>query len=135
MTDRPLPVGRLVVFVLLAAYIAVGPAFKQLYGGRSPLVRGWVMYRAYGTAGCDVRFYQRTETGDVRLDRFALLEEGPWYDMPVEQRRITSRAEVQAITRDLCNALGPGADLRIDARCGGIDGWQTFASREANLCR
>lgn len=135
MSERPLPVGRLVVFLLLAVYIVLSPGWRQLLGGRSPLVRSWVMYQAYGSVGCDVRFFERTDAGDERLDRFALLGLGPWYELPVEGRRITSRAEVQAVTRQLCSALGSGADLRLDARCGGVDGWQTYASREANLCR
>lgn len=133
-TIMPTPWPRAVVFGLLSAMIALGPFYRQILGGTSPLIRPWVMYSAYGSTACDVRFVHRTPDGDRAVDRYALLTERPWYEIPIDDRRITTRAQAATMARQLCEALGAGSDLRMDARCGSDHGWQQVASREANLC-
>ena len=121
-------------------FILAGPAWVQVFGGRSgPWTRPWRMYTGVGRALCEVRFVRRVERSDgsvrdVPLDRRQTLgfTEGP---APRNVELLTTPEEVRAQGKKLCKRLGRGADVRVTARCSGATDWETAITTQERLCR
>lgn len=119
------------VFALVLAAIVVGPAHLRWLGGPRPSLDGWAMYHDLGVGMVDARFVQRTAGGgELDLDLQVVLRSEP---RPVT-RRIRGSADLEALGRRLCAALGPGADVRAFARLATPEGWTVVASGQQNLC-
>lgn len=130
-----IPKGRLALVGVIVAFLAGSPAYRQVFGGRNPALRPWVMFSGYGTEYCQVAFHRRGADGDERVDRLAVLGQDAVWDAPRDVRRLKSEKEVRRQARQLCKALAPGTDLRADARCATRQGWRSVMAREEDLCR
>ena len=49
---------RLVIFLVVVAFIMVGPAYRQVFGGQNRAFRNWIMYSTIGLGDIDARFTQ-----------------------------------------------------------------------------
>lgn len=122
--------ARWIVFLAAAAWMLLSPAYVQVLGGSGSKVRAWQMFHRRGVGICAARFDDRGR----RVDRYALL--GVERDRaPADVRRIRDARAARALARRMCAVLGPGADLRVELRCGERDGLRTVLDREENLCR
>lgn len=122
---------RLLIFLAIAAFLVAGPTLEQAFGKRSSFLRSWTMFSATGLGVIDVSFATRQSDGTlVPLDRFEKL--GAPRDGKL--KRIEDLNELAAIVVQLCAALGPGADLRVNARQAKRGGWQVFIADEKNVC-
>lgn len=123
--------GRAGVFVLVLVAIVLGPAqLRWLTGSRSSL-DGWSMYHDLGVGMLDARFVQRSAAGDeVELDPRVVLRSEPRQI----SRKLRGPAELEALGKKLCAALGPGVDVRAHARVATQAGWRVMATGQDNLC-
>ncbi len=124
-------VGRGVTFALVAAFVTLGPAYRQVFGGSSEVVRAWRMFRGNSVGVCEVRY---TRGDGEPVDRFAVLGHPVRAEAPRELRRLTERS-LPATSGQLCRALGPRADLRVHARCATQKGWVEREDGQRNVCR
>ena len=129
------PVGRAVLATLLLVWIGPGPLWRTA-GGRSEVFIRWHMFSGFGSDICDVRFTERRPDGSERpIDRYHLLQLGPWYDVPIAQRQIKDRRSLRRAVVPICAALGPEADVRVYAQCGTRwDGWSQRSTGGTNQC-
>jgi hypothetical protein len=125
---------RWLLFFAIAAYIVIGPFYRQVLDGESIVFRKWAMFSTFGMEVCDVRFTLITPTGERPVDRFNLLGYNHRRDAPSSLRRIEGSEEVYEIGDRLCRALPANFDLRLYGRCGSREGWQWIEQGEANLC-
>ena len=126
---------RAVTFAAIALFVAFAPAWGQVFGGRGRLLRSWRMFADPGRGLVDARFALRLADGSDRpVDRYAVLGLDPPRTAPSAVRRPRGRDEFYALAHELCRRLGPGADLRADARVAVRAGWRPIGLGERNLC-
>jgi hypothetical protein len=127
---------RLLVFLALAAFICLGPAYRQVLRQRSDILRHWTMFHGFGSQICDVRYVRHRGVGEGEaVDRFALLADAQASDDANGIRTIRSVERAEEIGRQLCERLPPGErDLRLVARCGSKQGWKAASDGSRNLC-
>jgi hypothetical protein len=123
-------------FAALALAVALAPAANQVLGvGKGLLLRSWRMFAGPGVGFVDARFALRLPDGSEQpLDRYAVLGLEPPRSAPSGVRRPRGKDEFQALVRRLCERLGPGADLRAQARVAARYGWRTVDLGGRNLC-
>ena len=127
---------RVVTSVALAAFIVLGPFYRQVLHGEARYFRAWRMFQGLGKDLCDVRYLHRRPDGQtVGVDRYALLGvKRPPY-APEEVWKIEKASGAESLGRRLCERLPPGErDLRRIARCGSDKGWQSVDDGTRNLC-
>ncbi|TPI40924.1 hypothetical protein FJW07_06535 [Mesorhizobium sp. B3-1-9] len=122
---------RLVAFTAIAAFMIAGPAVDQIFGVQTPWLRSWTMFSAIGLGVIDASFEIRQPDGAlIPLDRFEML--GASRDGRL--KRIESREELASVVKRLCTVAGQGADIRVRARLGTRNGWQTIHTDAENAC-
>jgi hypothetical protein len=125
------PTLRLLAFLVIAAFIIVGPFYEQVLGQSNPVFRSWRMYSTRGLGVIDAKFYAVAENGELRrIDRFALLDSRPGRKF----RRIRTRKALESTISRLCRVVGEGADIRVIARRGTRKGWEEVDRGERNAC-
>jgi len=122
--------GRLLVLVLIGAYV-LAPVPAQLVGHRPPpWIRGWRMYATVGSDLCQVTYFERKDGADHPIDRRATMD----LDDELPRRGAIRRArEVDTQGVRICKRIG-ATDVRADARCGSPRRWRPTHARERNLC-
>jgi hypothetical protein len=126
---------RLIIFVLLALFIWLGPAYRQVLGLRGGVLHGWTMYSRVGTGMLHVEYRLRGPDGVERpLDRFAVLGQPTPKKARGAGRKIATLLEAQQLGRGLCVRLGPESDVRLYVRKAVQSGWRQLAAGEENLC-
>jgi hypothetical protein len=124
------------VFLALAAFICLGPAYRQVLGRRSDVLRHWTMFHGFGSQICDVRYSRHRADGELEaVDRFELLADAPSTDDANGIRTIRTVERAEEIGAQLCERLPVGdRDLRLVARCGSKQGWKPASDGSRNLC-
>jgi hypothetical protein len=121
------------VFLGVATWMLLSPAYVQIFGGREDAVRAWRMFHRRGVGICSAVYYEQ----DRRIDRYALfgLERA---SAPDDFRRIVDEAQARAMALRICAKLAEAGaralDVRVTLRCGVMEGLQTVLDREENLC-
>ncbi|MCB9692704.1 MAG: hypothetical protein H6736_12915 [Alphaproteobacteria bacterium] len=115
-------------------FILAGPTWIQLLGGYlTPLARSWRMYKLVGIANCEVRYERSLPDGRTEpVDRMAVL--GAERPRNHGMYRLANAQTVRQHSQALCKALGPGADLRLHARCPSLEGWTVIDEGNASVC-
>ena len=131
---------RLLVLLLIGGWMVLGPAYRQVFDGKSEWFPRWAMFHGFGRSVCDVRFFQIKEEGDgntVRfpLDRFDVLDKQRDWATNKSLVRMSSKEDVERVGARLCRALGPGADVRALARCGSRGHWKGKLNLTIELCK
>jgi hypothetical protein len=126
-------ISRVLLFVALAIYIALGPALAHIFGIGRKWARGWRMFESSGSQICKVEYWAVKGGRRTPLDRFRVLgferREAPRWLRLVP----TGDAAVQ-VGRRLCTKLGREADVRALAVCGHAKGWREEQKPHQNLC-
>jgi hypothetical protein len=127
---------RVLVFLALAAIICLGPAYRQVLGRRSDVLRHWTMFHGFGSQICDVRYVRHRGDGELEaVDRFEMLASAQATDDTSGLRTIRTVERAEAIGTQLCARLPAGnRDLRLVARCGSKQGWKPASDGSRNLC-
>ena len=119
-------VCRVVVFTLLTLCIVLGPSHKQVFKGKVK-VFGWRMYYGRGFGVCDVEFYIRHPDGRIEyIDHFKALDYDKLRKLHHHSRRIRREKGVLEVGQRMRQKVGNDVDLRINARIGTRDGWETL---------
>ena len=126
---------RLTAFLLILAFLALGPFYRQVLHGTNPVFRNWVMFRGVGYGLVDARFARRLPDGRTLPVDLTVLAPAGSGDTAQGVWRIDGRAAFETLTHRLCEHFGPDVDLRGTAREATGDGWVPLTSGERNLCR
>lgn len=123
---------RSLMFVMIAAVVLLGPAYHQVFERHTRWLRPWMMFRDTAIELLDVEFRVRAANGTEQvIDRFETLGHPNPRTAPKWVRRVV---KIRKLSRELCQALGPGTDLRIYAQRATVDGWKPRFAGEKNLC-
>ena len=120
---------RRALFVVLAAWMLGGPAYRQVFDGDNQHVREWRMFGTRAARTCRVIFEVQTDAGWTPVSRWELEGFGrsPWPG--VATRMLDTPQAAERAGRRLCARVdGP---LRFRQRCGharrGWGAWTTSA--------
>jgi hypothetical protein len=133
------PRWRFGVFIALAAVIVLGPTYGHFFARGDLKHLGWRMFYVSAVDFCAVDYYTVDEGGArlTTIDRRELLVPAG-KPTPPNLWRIANVKAAEAVGRDLCGALAARGDRRVDlrlnARCGGLEGWVVGATGDHNLC-
>ena len=120
-------VCRVVAFTLLMVYVVFSPFYKQVLKGKSRALRSWQMYHIRGLGICDAKFYIRHPDGRIEhVDYFKILDYDKLVKLHHHSRRIMGEKGVLEVAQRLRQKVGNDVDLRVNARIGTRDGWQTL---------
>ena len=118
---------RAVAFTLLMLYTVFSPFYKQVLKGKSDAFRAWRMYHTRGISICDAEFYIRHRDGRIEhIDYFKTLGYDKLLKLRHSSRRIVGKTGVLEVGQRLRQKVGSTADLRVNARIGTRNGWQTL---------
>ncbi len=107
---------RAFTFVIILAWMALGPAYRQVLGGKNEVFRKWTMFSMKGLDLVDARFYM-VKDGNLReINRFEILGYENRFRAPKEIFRIKGSDGVISIANLLCEKLGSDADIRVKSR-------------------
>ena len=120
-------VFRAVAFTLLMLYVVSGPFYKQVLKGKGNAFRAWRMYQTRGIGVCAVEFYIRHPDGRIEhIDYLKTLGYDKLRGLHHHSRRIMREKGVLDVGQRLRQRIGAAADLRVNARIGTRDGWETL---------
>ncbi len=121
--------ARLIVFLLITAFIVTGPIYRQVFDGKNKVFRSWTMFAQRGAGEVDARFTRLLDNGDeVEIDRYEVLGVvgKHFQDMPRNTWRIRKRhGGAMEVAERLCDRLGEENKVKIYARLATRRGWQT----------
>jgi hypothetical protein len=125
--------GRTVVFVLLAAWINVGPFLQQSLGVRAKYMQRWVMFAGMSLDTCVAEYSTPGDSGGrVPLDRFDVFQQPPDYRSAKELRQIRSLADATKLGKRMCSRVRAPVFARVT--CATRKGWKVEAKGEEDLC-
>lgn len=125
---------RVVTVLLLGAYMLLGPGYRQVLGGSSPLVRNWVMYAGFARNTCDVQLLEHRDDGEVvPVDRFELLGKGPWYAQ-ARPKRMVLRSKLRRTLSEVCRLAERPESMRARVRCGSRSTWEQVHDGQEPIC-
>ena len=130
---------RIGLLLLLGGWIVLGPAYRQVFDGKSTWAPRWVMFHGFGRNVCDARFFEMVDDAQgtprrKKIDRFEVLEKEKDWLKNKSLVRMDSKTAVEKVAWKLCRKLGPGADVRALARCGSRGHWRAKLDGKSNLC-
>jgi len=126
---------RLIAFLLIFAFMAFGPFYRQVLYGKNTLFRPWIMFKGKGVGVIDATFYQVLPDGRrVELNRYEIFNYSKPRNAPKNIWRIKGKSGTLAVTRKLCKQLGPEVDVRVVSRWADRDGWKPGFQGNQNLC-
>ncbi len=123
------------VFVVVAAFVLLAPAYQQVLRERSRYLRDWELFHEVGVGLVVADFSARAVDGGLTpIDRYAALGYADHRLAPRWLRTITGEGGVVLVARKLCDRLGP-VDIRAHARIATMAGWIPSFAGEHDLCR
>jgi hypothetical protein len=127
---------RMTFVAVFACYIVGGPIAIQVLGLRGRILNAWQMYHAYGLRVCDVKYYLKSPTGTVLINRLGRLGYNENRPAPLDVKIIGDLSVAKDQAAKLCKGLPPRSDVRLYMRCPTLkdDGWRGLTSGEYNLC-
>ena len=125
---------RLVVFLILVAWMSWGPIYRQVLSGENQHLREFRMYGTRARRTCKVLFEQKKAEEWVRVSRWEIegfsVEKFP----SKGQRMLDKRDQATRAGQRLCRKLGEGTELRYRRRCGHVrKGWRDWEVSD-DLC-
>lgn len=128
---------RRVFIGIVALYMMLSPAVKQVFGVDTDIVRSWIMFSNVARDVCAVRVERVDERGERQVvDRYELLAADRTGETWRQLRSIEGEAEMRKVAAALCIELGWETDLRIWSRCATTkrQGWYWVWRGDENLC-
>ena len=109
---------RLAIVAVLAVHMQLGGVVHQLLRYPAlPTTMSWQMYSGVGVTVCEATWYRAEGDELVPVDRVAVMGYPTTWKAPDSIKLLPSSKDVDKAAKALCAKL-PGADIRVDARCG-----------------
>jgi hypothetical protein len=125
---------RGLVFVTGAAFIALAPAYGQIFGGTHPFAPRWIMFSGKAFDLFEVRFETVDATGArIPLDRFEALGYARPLDAPRQVLTLRSEREASQLARRICRVT-LGAPLYMHLRKATRRGWAVTDEGRRDHC-
>jgi len=119
---------RFIVFLLITAFIVVGPLYRQVLGGDNLIFRSWTMFSGIGAGMVDARFVSVSPDGsEVLLDRYEILDlsRNKNNNNPRNSRAIQARyGGALQVAERMCDQMAAGSVIKIHARVATKKGWK-----------
>lgn len=125
---------RMAAMVIIGGFFVTTPFLRQVVGVKAGWMRQWRMFATFASDLCEVQYLQREGGVDTPVDRLAVLGHPDPRTAPRSATLLTKNGGIERQASELCKKLGPDTDLRADARCASMDGWQVAYTRDRNLC-
>lgn len=130
---------RLIIFLLIAAFMVVGPVYRQIFDGSSKIFRSWTMFSGIGRGVVDARFTLVLDNGsEVEIDYLSFLapDAESYRDMPRNTWRIRESAGgAIEVAERLCEHMKEDAVLKIYSRVATKRGWDIEFSGDEFACK
>lgn len=125
---------KIVIFILITIFVFLGPAYRQVFGGKNKIFRNWVMWSGKGIGLYDLRLYKINNSGEkIFINYKEELKIKGSFGKNRRLKRLTNKNDVRKITKLICNKKY-GSDIRMDLRLAKKDGWKTVYDKETNIC-
>lgn len=123
-------------FLLITAFIFLGPFYGQVLGGEKRIFRRWVMWSAKGMGILDLRLYGINEKNEKEFINFksVLLKTNISESEYKRLRKLKSRAELSRVIDIVCSK-SQYSIIQMKLRRATKEGWKTVYDRETNICR
>lgn len=127
--------GRAILFLVLGAFILLGPAAGQIFGYRSAWLRSWVMFSEVGVGiqkgeyrltGADGTVSVLSPLEIIGITRYPPIR---YYEF---EKRIGGPADLHSFGEAFCAGLSAGQTLSFDGAVGTRAGWKPVSV--ANVC-
>jgi hypothetical protein len=118
---------RRVVFVLLAAFILLGPAPGQLFGIHTMFLREWLMFSGAGLGLPKGHFTLHRADGDRTMTPLEVAGLPTYLALPIAQR-IYKPSDLRSFASRICDSGGETARLSFQGRVGTFTGWRTLTA-------
>ena len=130
---------RFVVFVLITAFMVVGPIYRQVFDGKNRIFRSWTMFSGIGTGIVDAHFtYVEDDGSEVLLDRYEILglSRNKKNNNPKNSRSIRmNHGGALQVAERICGKMEEGSVIKIYARVATKRGWATIHNGSALNCK
>lgn len=125
---------RAPAFLACAAFIALAPAYHQLFNGDKPLPR-WEMFGGTALDLYEVKLETKGEDGARKpLDRFKVLGYDDPRRAPANVRLLTKETDVRSLADRVCARLGANAEVYMRVRDATRSGWHVVDDGQTNVC-
>jgi hypothetical protein len=127
-------------WIAFAAWIIGAPAYRPLAGGRARWMPTWDLYSNIGLDLVRARYFAVRRGPDgteerAALDRYAALGYDDRRKAPRWLRTIRGDGGALKIGRQLCDRLGPGVAVQVEATIATWDGWEPIFADVDDLCQ
>lgn len=125
---------KVIIFILITVFIFMGPAYRQVFGGKNKIFRNWVMWSGKGIGLYDLRLYEIDENGNAKFINYKneLKVKGN-SSKNRRLRRLRRKADVKEVAKLICKKL-PKSHIQMNLRLARKDGWETVYSKNTNIC-
>lgn len=127
---------KIVVFLLITAFIFLGPFYRQVLGGENRTFRMWRMWSTRGVGLLDLKLYGiRGNKGKEFINfKSILLNKNITESEYRRLRKIKTKNELSAVLDIVCSNSRYSI-IQMNLRQATLQGWKTVYDREDNICR
>lgn len=129
-----------VAVLLLASFIVLGPAYRQVLGGENDFMPKWTMFSGMATGFYAVRVAHQTEGNGLEPVSPDLVDESgrssSWgqASKPRGARRLRRQSDVRRVLQNVCRHLTPSSKILVDVRLAGRKGWKPILDGKEIPC-
>lgn len=131
-----LDIVRSIVAIAIAAFVLLGPGYRQVLGGKGELIPRWVMFSGKGLGIYGVHFDLVEEPGKTRTVTWGEFDQPRKAGTPFQAARARDLGHIASQAARICRAVGPHAQLfatvRQAVRTG--NGWTKKSGDKLDLC-
>lgn len=128
--------------VMLACFILVGPAYRQLLDGKNAMMPKWTMFSGMAVNFYALRLqYRQGDSGELQAvpSHLIYLSKTPvdvnGRPQPRQALQLRKKRDVDGVLRNVCRELGPETQLVMDLRWADrARGWKQVAMGEVRRC-
>lgn len=125
---------KVVIFILITAFIFIGPAYRQVFKGKNKVFRNWVMWSGKGIGLYDLRLYKISDSGEKTFINYKKeLNVKGSSAKNRKLRRLRKKSDVREVAQLICNKHR-SSEIKMNLRLARKDGWYTVYNKDKNIC-
>lgn len=130
------PSFKLILFLIITAFIFLGPLYRQVLGGENSIFRNWVMWSGMGIGLYDLRLYSENERGEKYFINFKSEIKNNYSNAQYRQlRKLRTSIEVLKAVKLVCENHNQKSSISMKLRKATREGWKTVYDRNNNVCQ